>query len=171
MNTGIQRSSATPMFADTTTTPAGTKSAGKVQYRKDLTAIIAEHYVPYAAQTTLTRDFKDLHRKAEKGIYTEGPSFLNVMTPCPRGWRYPAENVMEICRLAVETCYWPLFEVDHGVWKLSYVPKHKLPIEDFLRTQGRFRHLFKPENEHLIQVFQNEVNKRWEDLQYRCSRY
>ena len=78
---------------------------------------------------------------------------------------------MEICRLAVETCYWPLFEVDHGVWKLSYVPKHKLPIEDFLRTQGRFRHLFKPENEHLIQVFQNEVDKRWEDLQYRCSRY
>ncbi|MGO5336912.1 thiamine pyrophosphate-dependent enzyme [Bilifractor sp. LCP19S3_H10] len=171
MNTGIQRSSATPMFADTTTTPAGTKSAGKVQYRKDLTAIIAEHYVPYAAQTTLTRDFKDLHRKAERGIYTEGPSFLNVMTPCPRGWRYPTEDVMEICRLAVETCYWPLFEVDHGVWKLSYVPKHKLPIEDFLRTQGRFRHLFKPENEHLIQVFQNEVDKRWEDLQYRCSRY
>ena len=171
MNTGIQRSSATPMFADTTTTPAGKNSAGKVQYRKDLTAIIAEHYVPYAAQTTLTRDFKDLHRKAEKGIYTEGPSFLNIMTPCPRGWRYPTEDVMEICRLAVETCYWPLFEVDHGVWKLSYEPKHKLPIEDFLRPQGRFRHLFKPENEHLIQVFQDEVDKRWEDLQYRCARY
>ena len=171
MNTGIQRSSATPMFADTTTTPAGKKSAGKVQYRKDLTAIIAEHYVPYAAQTTLTRDFKDLHRKAEKGIYTEGPSFLNVMTPCPRGWRYPTEDVMEICRLAVETCYWPLFEVDNGVWKLSYEPKHKLPIEDFLKQQGRFRHLFKPENEHLIQIFQDEVDKRWEDLQYRCARY
>ncbi|MGI6112192.1 MAG: thiamine pyrophosphate-dependent enzyme [Bilifractor sp.] len=170
MNTGIQRSSATPMFADTTTTPAGKESNGKVQYRKDLTAILAEHYIPYAAQTTLTRDFRDLHRTAEKAVYTAGPTFLNVMAPCPRGWRYPAEDIMEICRLAVETCYWPLFEVDHGNWKLSYEPKHKLPIEDFLRTQGRFRHLFKPGNEHLIELFQKEVDKRWEDLQYRCAR-
>ncbi len=170
MNTGIQRSSATPMFADTTTTPTGRVSNGKVQYRKELAAIIAEHYVPYVAQTTFTSNFKDLHRKAEKGIYTEGAAFLNVMTPCPRGWRYDMADIMEICRLAVETCYWPLFEVDHGVWKLSYEPKHKLPIEDFLKPQGRFKHLFKPENEHLIEVFQQEVDKRWEDLLYRCSR-
>lgn len=170
MNTGIQRSSATPMFADTTTTPTGRVSNGKVQYRKELAAIIAEHYVPYVAQTTFTSNFKDLHRKAEKGIYTEGAAFLNVMTPCPRGWRYDMADIMEICRLAVETCYWPLFEVDHGVWKLSYEPKHKLPIEDFLKSQGRFKHLFKPENEHLIEVFQQEVDKRWEDLLYRCSR-
>jgi pyruvate ferredoxin oxidoreductase beta subunit len=170
MNTGIQRSSATPMYADTTTTPAGRCSYGKIQYRKDLAAIIAEHYVPYVAQTTFTGNFADLHRKAEKAIYTEGASFLNVMTPCPRGWRYATEDIMEICRLAVETCYWPLFEVDHGVWKLSYEPKRKLPIEDFLRPQGRFKHLFKPGNEHLIELFQQEVDKRWEDLQYRCAR-
>jgi pyruvate ferredoxin oxidoreductase beta subunit len=170
MNTGIQRSSATPMYADTTTTPAGRCSDGKIQYRKDLAAIIAEHYVPYVAQTTFTGNFADLHRKAEKAIYTEGASFLNVMTPCPRGWRYATEDIMEICRLAVETCYWPLFEVDHGVWKLSYEPKRKLPIEDFLRPQGRFKHLFKPGNEHLIELFQQEVDKRWEDLQYLCAR-
>ena len=170
MNTGIQRSSATPMFADTTTTPAGKCSSGKIQYRKDLTAIIAEHYVPYAAQTTLTKDFKDLHRKAAKAIYTEGAAFLNMMTPCPRGWRYETSEVMEICRLAVETCYWPLFEVDHGKWILSYRPKNKLPIEDFLRPQGRFKHLFKPGNEHLIALFQQEVDRRWEDLLYRCDR-
>jgi pyruvate ferredoxin oxidoreductase beta subunit len=158
------------MYADTTTTPAGRCSDGKIQYRKDLAAIIAEHYVPYVAQTTFTGNFADLHRKAEKAIYTEGASFLNVMTPCPRGWRYATEDIMEICRLAVETCYWPLFEVDHGVWKLSYEPKRKLPIEDFLRPQGRFKHLFKPGNEHLIELFQQEVDKRWEDLQYRCAR-
>ena len=97
-------------------------------------------------------------------------SFLNVMTPCPRGWRYDAAEVMKICKLAVETCYWPLFEVDHGKWILSYEPKKKLPIEDFLREQGRFKHLFKKGNEHLIEQFQEEVDRRWEDLQFKCSR-
>ena len=123
MNTGIQRSSATPMYADTTTSPVGSCSAGKMQNRKDLASIIADHDVPYVAQTTLTTDFKDLHLKAEKAIYTEGASFLNIMTPCPRGWRYDTADIMNICRLAVETCYWPLFEVDHGQWRLSYEPK------------------------------------------------
>ena len=170
MNTGIQRSSATPMFADTTTTPAGKVSAGKPQSRKDLASIIADHNVPYVAQTTLTRDFRDIHRKSETAIYTEGAAFLNIMTPCPRGWRYETAEIMEICRLAVETCYWPLFEVDHGTWILSYEPKKKLPIEEFLRPQGRFKHLFKPENEHLIGLFQEEVDRRWEELLYKCAR-
>ena len=170
MNTGIQRSSATPMYADTTTTPVGSQSVGKMQNRKDLASIIADHDVPYVAQTTLTTDFKDIHRKSEKAIYTEGASFLNIMTPCPRGWRYEMSDVMKICKLAVETCYWPLFEVDHGKWILSYEPKKKLPIEDFLREQGRFKHLFKKGNEHLIEQFQAEVDRRWEDLQFKCSR-
>ncbi|MBQ6663147.1 MAG: pyruvate ferredoxin oxidoreductase [Firmicutes bacterium] len=170
MNTGIQRSSATPRFADTTTSPVGSHSNGKMQSRKDLTAIIAEHKVPYVAQTTLTRDFRDIHRKATKAIYTEGPAFLNVLTPCPRGWRYETSDIMEICRLAVDTCYWPLFEVKYGKWKLNYEPKKKLPIEDFLRPQGRFKHLFKPGNEYLIEQFQEEVDRRWEDLLFRCSR-
>lgn len=169
MNTGIQRSSATPMFADTTTTPVGKKSVGKMQNRKDLTAIIAEHDVPYAAQTTFTRDFRDIHRKSEKAIYTEGAAFLNIMAPCPRGWRYETDDIMEVCRLGVETCYWPLFEVDHGKWILSYEPKKKLPIEDFLRKQGRFKHLFKPGNEHLIEEFQAEVDRRWNNLLIRCE--
>ena len=170
MNTGIQRSSATPMYADTTTTPVGKQSVGKMQNRKDLASIIADHDVAYVAQTTMTTDFKDLHRKSEKAIYTEGASFLNVMTPCPRGWRYDTADIMNICKLAVETCYWPLFEVDHGKWILSYEPKKKLPIEDFLRAQGRFKHLFKKGNEHLIEQFQAEVDRRWEDLQYKCAR-
>ena len=170
MNTGIQRSSATPMYADTTTTPVGKESNGKMQNRKDLSSIIADHYVPYVAQTTFTKDFKDIHMKSEKAIYTEGAAFLNIMTPCPRGWRYETSEIMEICRLAVETCYWPLFEVDHGKWILSYEPKKKLPIEDFLKVQGRFKHLFKKGNENLLEQFQEEVDRRWEDLLYKCSR-
>jgi pyruvate ferredoxin oxidoreductase beta subunit len=170
MNTGIQRSSATPMFADTTTTPVGSQSNGKMQNRKDLASIIADHDVAYVAQTTLTQDFKDLYVKSERAIYTEGAAFLNVLAPCPRGWRYETSDVMKICKLAVETCYWPLFEVDHGKWTLSYEPKKKLPIEDFLREQGRFKHLFKPGNEDLLEQFQAEVDRRWEDLLYKCAK-
>ena len=169
MNTGIQRSSATPMFADTTTTPSGKVSDGKPQPRKDLTAIMVDHHIPYVAQTTFIGNFKDIHTKAEKAIYTEGPAFLNVMAPCPRGWRYNTEDLMEICRLAVETCYWPLFEVVDGHWILSYKPKNKLPIEDFLRPQGRFKHLFQKGKEDLIAQFQEELDRRWEELLERCE--
>lgn len=169
MNTGIQRSSATPMYADTTTTPVGSVSNGKPQNRKDLTNILVEHDIPYAAQTTFVQNFKDLHIKAEKAIYTKGAAFLNIMAPCPRGWRYNTPDIMDICNLAVETCYWPLFEVVEGEYHLSYEPKKKLPIEDFLRPQGRFKHLFKKENEHLLEEFQKEVDKRWESLLKKCK--
>lgn len=170
MNTGIQRSSATPMYADTTTTPVGSQSNGKMQNRKDLAQVMAAHDIPYVGQSTLLGNMRDLYEKAEKAIYTPGAAFLNVMSPCPRGWRYPTEKIMDICKLAVETCYWSLFEVIEGKWILSYSPKKKLPIEDFLRTQGRFKHLFKPENEHLLVQYQQEVDRRWEDLLYRCSK-
>lgn len=169
MNTGIQRSSATPMYADTTTTPVGKKSNGKLQNRKDLTEIMVAHNAPYVAQTTFVQNFRDLHLKAEKAIYTKGASFLNVMSPCPRGWRYNTSDIIEICNLAVETCYWPLFEVIDGEWRLNYEPKKKLPIEDFLRPQGRFKHLFKKGNEDLIEQFQKEVDKRWENLLKKCK--
>ena len=169
MNTGIQRSSATPMYADTTTTPVGSDSNGKLQSRKDLAKVIAAHNVPYVAQSTFTPMMKDLYEKAERAIYTPGAAFLNVMAPCPRGWRYDTPNIAEICKLAIDTCYWPLFEVVEGKWILNYEPKKKLPIEDFLRAQGRFKHLFKPGNEHLIEQFQAEVDKRWEDLLYMTA--
>ena len=147
MNTGIQRSSATPKYADTTTSAVGSKSNGKLQFKKDLTKIMAEHHIPYVAQTTFIGNFKDMHEKSEKAIYTEGPAFLNVMAPCPRGWRYDAPELMHICKMAVETCVWPLFEVINGEWILNYEPKNKLPVEEYLKTQGRFKHLFKKGNE------------------------
>ena len=169
MNTGIQRSSATPQYADTTTTPSGTYSNGKPQSRKDLASIIASHNIPYVAQTTMVSNLKDLYTKSEKAIYTPGAAFLNILAPCPRGWRYDTPDLPEICKLAVETCYWPLFEVVDGKWILNYRPKNKLPLEDFLKKQGRFKHLFKPGNEYLLEAFQQEVDRRWEELQIRCD--
>ena len=164
MNTGIQRSSATPHFADTTTSPAGEVIPGKLQVRKDLTEVLEAHHLPYVAQTIAVNNFKDLYEKAEKAIYTEGPTFLNVLAPCPRGWGYPTEDLMQINKLAVETCYWPLYEVVDGVYHITYKPAKKLPIEEFLRPQRRFKHMFKPGNEWMIEEFQKEVDKRWEEL-------
>ena len=164
MNTGIQRSSATPRFADTTTSPAGTVIPGKMQSRKDLTEIMEAHHLPYVAQTAAYMNFKDLYEKAEKAIYTEGPTFLNVLAPCPRGWGYPTEDLMQINKLAVETCYWPLYEIENGKYKITYKPAKKLPIEEFLKPQKRFKHMFKPGNEWMIEEFQKEVDRRWEEL-------
>lgn len=169
MNTGIQRSSSTPRFADATTSPAGTVLPGKIQNKKNLTEIIAAHNIPYAAQTTFIGNFKDLHEKAKKAIYTEGACFLNIMSPCPRGWRYDAENLAEICQLAVDTCVWPLYEVENGIWRLTYEPKKKLPVEEFLSKQGRFKHMFKPGNEWMIEEAQSYVDKEWEKLLKKCE--
>ena len=164
MNTGIQRSSATPKFADTTTSPAGKVLPGKMQSRKDLSKIMVGHHIPYVAQTIGYMNFKDIYEKAEKAIYTEGPAFLNVMAPCPRGWGYPTEMLMQINKLAVETCYWTLYEVIDGKYKINYKPANKLPIEEFLRPQKRFKHMFKPGNEWMIEEFQKEVDSRWQEL-------
>ena len=164
MNTGIQRSSATPTFADTTTTPAGKVIPGKMQPRKDLTKIMVGHHLPYVAQTLAMGNFKDLYEKSEKAIYTEGPTFLNEMAPCPRGWGYNTEDLMQINKLAADTCYWPLYEVVNGVYKITYKPAKKLPIEEFLKPQKRFRHMFKPGNEWMIEQLQKEVDERWEEL-------
>ena len=164
MNTGIQRSSATPKFADTTTSPVGDVIPGKMQSRKDLTEIFVSHHIPYVAQTLAVNNFKDLYEKAEKAIYTEGPAFLNVLSPCPRGWGYSTEDLMEINKLAMETCYWPMYEVINGKYKINYKPKVKKPIEEFLKPQKRFKHMFKPGNEWMIKDFQKEVDSRWEAL-------
>jgi pyruvate ferredoxin oxidoreductase beta subunit len=169
MNTGVQRSSATPMYADTTTTPVGKESRGKPQFRKEIAEIMAAHNIPYVAQTTFKGNFRDLHEKSQKAIYKKGPAFLNVLSPCPRGWRYEPSDLMEICNLAVETCFWPLFEVEDGEWTLTYKPKNKLHVEAYLKTQGRFAHLFKKGNEHLIEEIQNEVDRRWDILLVRCG--
>lgn len=164
MNTGIQRSSATPKYANTTTSPAGKVIPGKSQSRKDLTEIMVNHHIPYVAQTAAIGNMKDLYEKAEKALYTEGPAFLNVIAPCPRGWQYNTPDLMKINKLAVETCFWPLYEVIDGKYVVNYKPKNKLPVSEFLKVQGRFRHMFRPGNEYMIEDVQNEVDRRWEEL-------
>ncbi|NLG86323.1 MAG: pyruvate ferredoxin oxidoreductase [Firmicutes bacterium] len=168
MNTGIQRSSATPLFADTTTSPAGQVSSGKSQWRKDLTAIMAAHNIPYAAQVAPSH-FMDLMTKVQKALSVDGPSFINAMAHCPRGWRYDTREGVELTRLSVETCYWPLYEVDHGKWKLSYKPKEKKPIETWIRKQGRFRHLFTDKGQTEIKWLQQRVDEEWSKLLERCK--
>ena len=168
MNTGIQRSSATPHGAHTTTSPAGTVIPGKVQYRKPLTDIIAAHRIPYVAQTAPSR-WRDLMQKARKASAVDGPSFLNVLASCNRGWRHGTDTAIEITKLAVETCYWPLFEVEYGVWKLNYKPREKKPVEEWLKTQGRFRHLFQPKFRYVIGELQARVDEEWELLLKRCE--
>lgn len=168
MNTGIQRSSATPQYANTSTSPVGSERNGKKGKKKDLTKIVASHKIPYVAQSApLSPKYgglKDLYLKAEKGLYIKGPTFLNAYAPCPRGWRYSTPNLFEICDLAVNTCVWPLFEIENGDLKLTYEPKSKLPVEDYLKQQGRFSHFFKKGNEYLIEEFQKDVDVEWELL-------
>lgn len=169
MNTGIQRSGATPHGAATTTSPAGTVVPGKAQFRKDLTAIAAAHNVPYVAQASPHR-WKDLMTKVRKAVAVEGPAFMNILAPCGRGWRREGtDDALEAARLAVDTCFWPLFEVEYGEWKLTYKPRKKLPVEEWLQTEGRFRHLFQPEYRHVIDEIQEEVDHRWERLLWLCG--
>ncbi|MCL2049605.1 MAG: thiamine pyrophosphate-dependent enzyme [Defluviitaleaceae bacterium] len=164
MNTGIQRSGASPKYSDTSTTPAGKTIPGKVQHSKNLTQIIMGHNIPYVAQTMPLKNFKDLSEKAEKGIYTPGAAFLNVLAPCPRGWRYDTALLMEMCELALETCVWPIYEIIEGKLTLNYIPKEKKPIEEYLKPQGRFSHMFKPGNEWMIEDVQSRVDREWEKL-------
>jgi len=168
MNTGIQRSSATPTGAHTTTSPSGSVIPGKVQWRKPLTEIIAAHHIPYVAQASPS-NWRDLMEKARKAAAANGPSFLNVLASCNRGWRHATDTTIDVMRLAVETCYWPLYEVDNGVWKLNFKPKEKKPVEEWLKTQGRFSHLFQPQFRHVIEEIQARVDEEWAALVKKCE--
>ena len=164
MNTGIQRSSATPFGADTTTRPAGSVVPGKTEKRKNLTKIMAAHNVPYVAQASPSH-WSDLMKKVRKALDISGPKFMNIMAPCNRGWRTRTDDAIALSRLAVESCYWPLYEIENGIPRITFKPREKKPVVDFLKPQGRFKHLFKPENEGLLAKIQEDVDREWEKLQ------
>jgi pyruvate ferredoxin oxidoreductase beta subunit len=168
MNTGIQRSSATPKGAHTTTSPAGKVIPGKTQFRKDLTSIMVAHNIPYVAQTH-PGNWRDLTSKVKKALSIEGPTFINILVPCRLGWGFAPELALEIAREAVECCYWPLFEVEEGNYKLNYKPKEKKPIVDWLKKQARFKHLFKPGLENILEDIQKDIDKNWERLLSKCN--
>jgi pyruvate ferredoxin oxidoreductase beta subunit len=170
MNTGIQRSGATQRGASTTTCPSGTCIPGKKEIPKDLTKIIAAHKLPYAAQAS-PHNWKDLIAKAAKGFEANGPSFLNIITPCPRGWRYDGANTIEMAKLAVETGMWPLYEYENGKWTLTGETKRiaegkmeRRPLADWLKAQGRFKHLLAPEWKDVVDDIQNNLDASWDEL-------
>ncbi len=168
MNTGIQRSSATPFGAWATTAEVGKAQQGKIQRRKDLTSIIAAHHIPYVAQGSISH-WKDLAAKAEKAFAVDGPAFINVLAPCPRGWRSTPAETVQIAKAAVQTGFWPCFEVEDGEWRMTVNVREKKPIEEFLKSQGRFKHLFAAGNEELLASVQAEVDRYWEYIQKRCT--
>jgi len=170
MNTGIQRSSATPLGADTTTSPVGEVIHGKREFRKNLTAIMVAHDIPYVAQSaTIPARIMDLVTKVRKALDADGPSFINVLSSCDRGWRHDPADTIKITQLAVDTCYWPLYEVENGKWKLNYKPKEKKPVIEWLATQGRFKHLLRPENAAIVRRLQEKIDQDWEFLLKRCA--
>jgi pyruvate ferredoxin oxidoreductase beta subunit len=164
MNTGIQRSSATPYGADTTTRPAGSVIQGKTELRKNLTKIMAAHNIPYAAQASPSH-WMDLMNKVRKALDIKGPKFMNIISSCNRGWRSKTDDAITMCRLAVDTCCWPLYEIENGVTKITFKPKEKKAVEEFLKPQGRFKHLFKPDNEWMLKKIQEDTDREWERLQ------
>jgi pyruvate ferredoxin oxidoreductase beta subunit len=163
MNTGIQRSSATPLGAHTSTAPAGSVKQGKEQNRKDLTKILVAHNIPYVAQTT-PYHWKDLATKVEKALAADGPAFLNILMPCTVGWHFDPAIGMELAKEAADNNFWPLFEVENGVYTINHKPKDPAPVAEWMKKQGRFKHLFKPGNEHLLEASQAYVDSEWQKL-------
>jgi len=160
MNTGIQVSSATPSFAWTMTTPEGNP-----RRKKHIMDIMAAHYIPYAATATLGFP-RDLQQKIIKAKGIRGMKFIHTLTPCPTGWRMSYDLSPDISRLAVETNIFPLYEIEDGVhYTINYEPR-KLPVEDYLFLQGRFRHLKKEE----VQRIQKDADYEWEKLQHKAHK-
>lgn len=175
MNTGIQRSGGTPMGASTTTSQAGKVVPGKIEQKKPIADIMVAHDMPYVA-TAAPYYWKDLIIKARKGIEVNGPAFLHVLAPCPRGWRSDPSKSIELSRLAVETCVFPLWEAVNGEYQLStpskvlaLAPQKKKPVKEYLQVQGRFRHLFTPKNEKILEDIQRITDQKWTRLLKRCG--
>jgi pyruvate/2-oxoacid:ferredoxin oxidoreductase beta subunit len=160
MNTGVQKSGATPEGAWTTTTPVAAPREGT---KKDVDRIMAAHGIPYVASLAAgsVPQLKDFRAKVTRAAEIHGFRFLHVLGPCPPGWRYPTEQSVEIARRAVESRYFPLLEVDGGRWRITYRPKHPLAVSEFLSTQGRFAHL----SEEQIALVQGHIDERWDLLE------
>ena len=159
MNTGIQRSSATPYGAMTTTSPAGSKSIGQFSWKKDMPAIAVAHNIPYVATACHSYPF-DLMDKVARAAAMPGPAYIHILSVCPTGWRSPTDTVIKLGRLAAETGMFPLYEVVDGKYKMSLdLPKLR-PVKDYLKLQGRFRHL----SDENIAVIQARVDKEYKKL-------
>jgi len=167
-NTGGQRSSATPFGANATTEPVGKVHPGKDVWRKDLVKICAAHNIPYAAQASVN-NLIDLTNKAAKAFEAKGPAVLVVLSVCPTLWGTKPAMTIQLAKLAVDSCFWPLYEIENGGYKLSYKPAKKIPVTEFMKPQRRFKHLFVPGNEHLLKKIQQHVDAEWKKLLALCG--
>jgi len=156
MNTGIQRSGSTPYGAWTTTTPVGTVRAGKREFKKDIPRLIADHEIPYLATASVGHPM-DLLAKLEKAKNAKGFRYLQVFAPCPTGWKFDTALTVKMCKMAVDSGMWTLYEVENGVERVTYKPKQKIPVNDYIKPQGRFKHM----TEDKIKELQAWVDKRW----------
>ncbi|MFQ6136260.1 MAG: pyruvate synthase subunit PorB [Candidatus Hydrothermarchaeales archaeon] len=159
MNTGVQRSGATPFGASTTTSPAGKVSFGEDRPKKDIPHIIAAHGVPYVATASVAFPL-DYMKKVKKAASIKGPCYIHVHAPCPPGWGSASEKSIEIARLAVDTGMWVLYEIEDGKTKITYKPTQKVMVKDYLKLQRRFRHL----SEEMIDKIQDDIDRRWKEL-------
>lgn len=167
MNTGIQRSSATPFGASTTTSPAGKKSFGQFSWKKDMPAIAVAHHIPYVATACPSYPF-DLMEKVKKALSVSGPSYLHVFSVCPTGWRCAGDLSIRIGRLAVQTGVFPIYEVENGKYKLNIDFPQLKPLTEYTRLQGRFKHLT-PEMLDKIQTKVTEKYNEIKEMSYRSE--
>ncbi|NWF77395.1 MAG: pyruvate synthase subunit beta [Chloroflexi bacterium] len=158
MNTGVQRSSATPYGASTTTAPAGKFSIGQITRKKNMVAIAAAHDIPYVATACPSYRF-DLMKKVRKGAEVKGPAYVHILSPCPTGWRYSTELTVKIGQLAVQTGIFPLYEIENGRYRLNADPPKLKPIEEYLKLQGRYRHLTGEQIERIQEMVNEDYAK------------
>ena len=166
-NTGGQRSSSTPIGASTSTAPAGKESYGKKQKKKDIVAIMAAHGAPYVAQLAPNK-WKIMAKGFQKALNTEGPCFINTVSACTTEWKFDPKDTINVTDLATDSLMFPIYEIIEGTeLNILYRPKNIVSIEDYLGAQGRYKHLFKPENRHVIDQIKKDVDAKWEYLQRR----
>jgi len=164
MNTGIQRSGGTPRGAWTTTTQVGSARAGKTEARKDIMSIVVAHRVPYAATASISH-WRDLMNKVRKALSKDGPTFMLVTAPCTRGWRFDSAKTIKMSKLAVETRFFPLYEVEDGVYNITVPVTSPKPMEEYLKAQGRYSHLFLQQNAAELEIVKKDVEDNYKRLE------
>ena len=159
MNTGIQRSGATPYGASTTTSPAGKLSFGEDKPKKNMAFIMAAHGIPYVATASISYP-EDFMKKVKKAAETKGPAYIHLQQPCTTGWGFKPEQTIQLGRLAVENGAWGLFEIENGEFRVTYRPQERKPVKEYLSAQKRFKHL----DDEQIAIIQEFVDNQCEEL-------
>lgn len=168
MNTGIQRSGATPRGAMTTTSPAGKVIPGKRGFKKDLIGICVAHGIEYAATASIGFP-NDYIAKMRKAIEVDGPAVVHVFATCPLGWGSEPSQSVKIAKLAVQTTVFPIYEVVNGKYKLSMKVPNPTPLEEYMKLQRRFRHLLRPELKGELDAIKQGINDNWSRILRLCG--